>query len=141
MNNNNQYYILFTIYIISLIIIFILYVCSKYNKNLNNIMTKCCLIKYKSNITDFIIKYRGTKYNDLMDTKNCILTYWHLSHSLLYIFIGFFCPKLFLLSFFIGVLWEILEYFVNQQDITDIIFNTIGFSIGYSINKLFIKKG
>ena len=134
---NKEYYMLFILYVISMFGIFIVYICRKYSKFICNKIDEC-LITYNSDITDFITKNRGINYNNSIYLKDCILTNWHLSHLLLYIFIGFFCPNLFLLSFSIGVTWEILEYFIGHHDFTDIIFNTIGFFIGYLLNKLFI---
>ena len=138
MKLKKEYYILFIIYSISIIGMIIAYVYRKYNKFIRDKINGC-LITYNSDITDFITKNRGFEYNDSIYLKDCIVTHWHLSHLLLYVFIGFFCPNLFLLSFSIGVSWEILEYFVQQNDFTDIIFNTIGFFIGYILNKLFTK--
>jgi hypothetical protein len=135
---NKEYYTLFIIYSISLFLMFLVYIFNNNNKFISDKINGC-IITYPSDITDIIIKNRGKNYNDSIYMKDCIFTYWHLSHFLLYVIIGFFCPNLFLLSISIGIIWEILEYLIKLDDITDIFFNIFGFIVGFLINKL-VKK-
>jgi len=75
--------------------------------------------------------------NNIDNHKYCLLTLWALTHVFLYMLIGFFCPDLFIPSFIIGVLYEIIEkYSYECHDVLDIVYNSVGFGIGFGINKL-----
>jgi uncharacterized membrane protein AbrB (regulator of aidB expression) len=79
------------------------------------------------------IKQKNGKNND----KYCILSLWALTHIFLYMLIGFFCPDLFIPSFIIGVIYEIFEkYSFDCHDVLDIFYNSLGFGIGFGINKM-----
>ncbi len=79
------------------------------------------------------IKQKNAKNND----KYCLLSLWALTHIFLYMLIGFFCPDLFIPSFIIGVIYEIVEkYALDCHDVLDIFYNSLGFGIGFGINKM-----
>lgn len=82
-----------------------------------------------------------------------------LFHFLLYLFLGYYIKHKYLLALFLGILWEIFEKFIVtneytrylleeywfipidyiddtfEHNITDIIINMIGYTIGSNINK------
>jgi hypothetical protein len=75
--------------------------------------------------------------NEKDNHKYCILSLWALTHIFLYMLIGFFCPDLFIPSFLIGVIYEIVEkYSFECHDALDIFYNSLGFGIGFAINKM-----
>ena len=75
-------------------------------------------------------------------TKDCLLTYWGVTHFMLYVVIGFFCPDLFIQTLILGIGWEYYEYRVfNCHDTLDIVLNTAGFITGKAAREgLFTKK-
>lgn len=90
---------------------------------------------------------RGNNYYiDVMDQnkqkllKTCFMTFWGLSHFVLYSFLGYFAPDLFLETFMIGVAFEGLEkYKYDCHDLLDIGFNSVGFLFGRSLNRSIYK--
>jgi hypothetical protein len=86
---------------------------------------------------------RGASYyigaeNDSEELSNCFLTFWGLTHFMLYTALGFFCPDLFWETFAIGAGFEMYEFFkFDCHDSLDIIINTSGFAFGkYAIGYL-----
>ena len=115
---------------------------------LTNTLSKC-VVKYKSSWTEKITLRRGSgsfitigknkKVNKDETMRYCVFTMWAATHVITYMFLGFFCPSLFWLTFIIGTLFEIFECFTfDCHDILDIFYNTIGFGIGYLIQKILI---
>jgi hypothetical protein len=159
-STKNQVYILMFLYIVSIFLIYIAYLIRKnkiYNKAINKYNQKCMLYN-KSKIAQKFTKHRSIhyylynldnvdKYDDnskkiiLYKTKYCVVTFWSVSHIMLYLLIGFFCPSLFIPSFVSGVIWEGLEKkFFQCHDIIDIFYNSFGFAIGYLLNKLYFNN-
>ncbi len=153
----NQSYILVLLYAICGIGFIIAYLIKKYNNKYNIAVDKYnqyCMLYNKSDIVQELTKHRGIQYyfnghlnniNDkkiiLYKRKFCLITFWSMSHIILYALIGFFCPSLFIPSFVFGVIFEGLEKkFCNCQDLFDIIYNSIGFGIGYLLNKLYFNN-
>lgn len=105
---------------------------------INNIHESCLL---KCDATKNLIgKGRGSQYYigkpDSAD-NSCLITFWTLSHFILYSVIGFLLPDMFWQSFIVGVGFEIYEkYKYNCEDYFDIIANSAGFGFGWFINKL-----
>lgn len=80
-------------------------------------------------------------------------TLWEISHLLLYIVLGYLIPDWFIQLTLVGIGWEIVEVLLGKlstptkNKITgkttnwwtgsfrDIIFNTLGFAIGFLLNK------
>lgn len=86
-------------------------------------------------------RYRGKNYHignmdeiKEKEVKDCLVTFWSMTHLLLYMGLGYLCPSYFWLVSGIGIGFEILEYYVwDCMDPMDIIFNTIGFGLGTSL--------
>ena len=147
-----QYIILFFIHTLSLISIFtIQYFASLNNFIYKNAIIKCmhkCFYYDKSPIINKLTLSRGHNYyalnnvgDNLNKRKYCLITPWGFSHCALHIIIGLYCPNLFVPSLIVGVLWEIIEHItVDCADLLDIGFNSIGFGIGYVLNKLILEK-
>ena len=152
--NNKPYLKLFIIYLISFILVILLNKVALHNNSLYKILHKCGYYNESDSI-EFLTSTRGSNYYTFsddtkivnkkekeLDKKNhmyCLISLWALTHVGLYIVIGFYCPNLFIETFIIGVLFEFFEkYYWNCQDSLDVIFNSIGFGIGYSINKFLL---
>ena len=84
----------------------------------------------------FLLATRGSQYilddPGKSDTLNsCLMTFWGATHAVLYIFLGFFAPRSFWLTFGIGVAFEIYEKIrFDCADALDILWNSVGFLIG-----------
>ncbi len=147
LNKNKQYVIMCILYIGSfLMVLSIFYLCDvdhSYNVGLNKFINEClCLSDTK--ISKLLTSLRGEEYyltrDKYKDNKHCLVSIWAFTHVVLYAMIGFFCPDLFYPSLIIGILFELGERIFNCHDILDVIFNTIGFGIGYQVNNLFLNK-
>ena len=83
-----------------------------------------------------LLSARGTQYiigdeSQSASLENCLLTFWGTSHGLLYLILGYLCPKLFWPTFWIGVGFEVYEKLqYDCADPLDIVWNTMGFMIG-----------
>jgi hypothetical protein len=106
-----------------------------------NKLHESCLIENPSFINN--LSCRGENYIIAGDPvvneklKNCSITFWGGTHFLLYSFIGFFCPDLFLESFAIGALFEYYEYKKYKcHDTLDLLLNTGGFLFGKFLHNL-----
>jgi hypothetical protein len=89
------------------------------------------------NCNDIITTFRGENYFltdselDQKNINNCIITFWGLSHILLYFILTFLLPSFYIEFFIFGIIFEIYEYyFFKCHDIMDIFLNTIGIIIG-----------
>jgi hypothetical protein len=115
-----------------------------FNDNiLNNILDKC-FIPTPKGMKSFINVGRGSNYylNNKYATipTKCLLTGWALAHIILYAIIGFNLPDMFWESLFIGILFEIIECTAYKaHDVLDVLWNTLGFFIGYLLNKIYNK--
>lgn len=100
-----------------------------------NILHERCIRQATVSQRHFL-KARGSNYILGDDDKsaslnNCLLTFWGSAHVLLYLFIGYFCPRRFYLTFWIGVIFEIYEWYVlDCADLLDLFWNSIGFFVG-----------
>ena len=74
--------------------------------------------------------------------SDVLITGWNISHLLLYMIVGFLCPKLTILWLFIGILWEFLETFkeVDCYDYTDMFYNITGLYIGIFLHHKYFNK-
>ena len=69
--------------------------------------------------------------------RYCLVTTWALTHIILYAIIGFLFPTMFWPTFFIGVLYEIMEHItLDCHDVLDLVWNSLGFFIGMLIHRL-----
>jgi hypothetical protein len=132
------------IYSLSAVALAIFTVSKKVNSNTFNKMYKCFINTPKS-LEPYIFMSRGSNYylNNIYHTipTKCLLTGWALSHVALYMILGYVLPDMFWETFFLGVLWEILECIIYScHDVCDILWNTIGFLIGMTIYKLINNK-
>ena len=149
LSEKKQYSAMFILYFISLSLVLIVqYLLSKKHSFISGLTkyTRGCLYSCSQNISKFLISTRGInyyltskKYHPSND-DNCLVSVWAFAHVVLYIFVGFFCPNLFVPSLLVGIFYEIMEcIFYKCHDVLDIFFNSLGFGIGFQINKLFIK--
>ena len=115
-----------------------------------------CLYSNNSPIVQFLTSTRGKNYygmtdesdqtespeeREKMEKKGCLVSVWALTHIFLYIVIGFYCPDLFIPTFLLGVFFEYTEkLYSNCHDALDVVFNSIGFGIGYQINRYVFKR-
>ena len=103
-----------------------------------NKMNKSCLYNCKTEICkDMVDNNRGetyfiaTKKEDQIHIKDCLLTFWGFTHFLLYFVLALLVPSLYIEFFFIGVIFEIYEFYKYKcHDGTDIILNTLGILLG-----------
>lgn len=101
-------------------------------------MNKSCLLNCSTDeCNTYIRKNRGNQYfisipkNEQDDIKGCIITFWGLSHLIMYFLLAFFVPSFYIELFFIGVAFEIYEYHAfDCHDMNDIYLNTIGILLG-----------
>ena len=149
-----QYKYFGIIYISTGLIILILNELLKYNHNGHlHKLIHACFYMNESKFSEALTCSRGKNYYTISDTKMpvtikeekendkkhkfCLMPLWAIAHVVMYIFIGYLCPDLFVQSFLLGVVWEYAEYKVfHCHDILDILFNTIGFGIGYALKKV-----
>lgn len=118
----------------------------EYNSGLNKFIYEC-LFSSETKISKLLTSSRGTEYYltlpkyKYLNKKNCLVSMWAFTHLGLYTMIGLFCPDLFYCSLVVGILFELSEYITKDcHDILDVVFNTIGFGIGYQINRFFLKN-
>lgn len=139
----NTYQTMFIIYGISLLTL-ILFASYLYTLEHKPSFLNICFINSKSAIP--IIKIsRGRGYH-VMDSRGsdsdcCILGFFGVTHILLYMVLGYYVPKMFWETFFIGIIFEIVEcYTLECHDSLDILWNTVGFLAGAYIHNSFIQK-
>ena len=107
----------------------------KFVTNSNN-----CLLRSPS----ILQKYSNTgknyylKKNNNYATKKCLLPGWAVLHIILYSIISFFIPQLWYLSFIVGIIWELFEYYYNAEFWLDIFWNSVGIIIGSSLRRLIV---
>jgi hypothetical protein len=97
----------------------------------------CYLECNSKNCQDIITNFRGENYLltdvdlDKNNIKNCIITFWGVTHILLYLLLSFLFPSFYIEFFIIGIVFEIYEYyFCKCHDIMDIFLNAFGIIIG-----------
>ena len=82
----------------------------------------------------FLYSGRGKDYIIGKDTNtlaDCFVTFWGFSHFVLYVILGYYCPNKFYTTLFIGIAFEIYEWYqFNCADPLDIVFNILGFAFG-----------
>lgn len=88
-----------------------------------------------------IEKGRGDQYyigaENSTDINNCVVTFWGLTHFVLYFVLGMVAPNLFWETFMLGVGFEVYEYVeYGCQDIFDIVLNSTGFITGKHVRGL-----
>ena len=155
-----QYIILGFIYILSfLFVLFInkmLSIEHTHGDGLYKLVYECIFFN-ETNFCKKLTSTRGKKYYTISGNKKsinaeddkkfeknqeyCLVSLWALTHTYLYIIIGFFCPNLFIESLIIGALFEYFEKVKwDCHDGLDVIFNSFGFIIGYLLNKFILKN-
>jgi hypothetical protein len=68
--------------------------------------------------------------------KPCLLTFWNLTHVILYAVLGFVFPQYWWLLMLVGALWECLENFVAHNTPMDIVWNATGLLIGAAVRMM-----
>ena len=99
-------------------------------------------------ILDKNISLKTTHVNDIFFPVYVRVNGWMLIHLFFYMILGFFFPDNFMLILLMGICWEIVEIMWGRINgstwwyggFSDVIMNTIGFTMGYAINKAFYKK-
>lgn len=107
---------------------------------LNKLHEKCI---YGCDMCDSVTGGRGQNYYiaamDPEKQKNlskCLLSFWGLTHYILYVLIGYLAPDLFWETFTIGVLFEGYEYIkYDCADPLDPVWNSLGFLTGSYLRK------
>lgn len=61
--------------------------------------------------------------------------WWMFSHFIFYFILAFLFPDYILLFFAISVIWELFEVAWNAYNRTDILWNTAGIILGFSLAK------
>jgi len=105
-------------------------------------MNKSCLMNCKSdNCKKYINNSRGAQYfiaippSEQIHIKSCIITFWGFTHFMLYFVLALVVPDFYLELFFIGITFEIYEYYkYDCHDINDIFLNTFGIILGKYIS-------
>jgi hypothetical protein len=101
-------------------------------------MNKSCFLACKTQkCKKYISKSRGKQYfisipsEDQEHIKSCIITFWGLTHFIMYFILTFIFPDFYIELFFIGIGFEVYEYFkFDCHDINDIYLNTLGILLG-----------
>lgn len=165
LSKKTQYIYLFIIYFMSNLLLYIVNLLASHEHGYIDGLRKLsqeCIFLPETPITEILTSWRGSKYyvltldkekrereNHLFENEKdivhkrryCLMTMWAFTHMWLYLIIGFYCPKLFFASFFVGVLFEYFEgYFFQCHDALDIVFNSLGFLIGYQLQKWVFKQ-
>lgn len=154
-----QYKYLFIIYLSSFLSIlginFFLSIDTSSSDKLYKVIHRCYFL-HESPLIKWLTSSRGKNYYTITDNKKkttkkeeeehnnkhsyCLVSLWAITHVCLYTVIGFVCPDLFIESFIFGALFEYFEkYKWSCHDSLDVIFNSIGFLIGYIINRVYKK--
>jgi hypothetical protein len=101
-------------------------------------MNKSCLLNCKSDsCKKYISDNRGRQYfisippSEQEHIKSCIVTFWGFTHFLMYFILAMLVPAFYVELFFIGVGFEIYEYYKFEcHDVNDIFLNTMGILLG-----------
>jgi len=101
-------------------------------------MNKSCLLNCTSeNCTKYITDSRGKQYfisippSEQEHMRNCIITFWGFTHFLMYFILALLVPAFYVELFFIGVGFEIYEFYKYEcHDVNDIYLNTMGILLG-----------
>ena len=104
-----------------------------------SIDTACILNCVTNTCKSMISKFRGSNYNPTnaktRTIKNCFITFWNITHFILYTILAYLVPSFYIEFFFIGVLWEILEYFTFKcHDANDLFSNLAGIMLGRALS-------
>jgi hypothetical protein len=160
LTKNEQYLPMTVVYAVSFGMVLLINHLLKINHSYNDGLYKFvynCFFSNESKVSEFLTCTRGDKYYTIsgereatneedkkifdFNQKYCITSLWAGTHIYLYILLGFYCPSLFWLTFFIGAAFEVFEYFKWEcHDAIDVIYNSIGFGIGYYLNYLYFKN-
>jgi len=101
-------------------------------------MNKGCLLNCTSeNCKKYITDSRGKQYfisipaDEQEHIRGCIITFWGLTHFVMYFILALLVPAFYIELFFIGVGFEIYEYYkFDCHDVNDIFLNTMGILLG-----------
>ena len=99
-----------------------------------------------------IYKYGGEMPDSLREelAGENFLSSWRLSHFLLHLIAGLLCPRSWWLWLLMGICWELTErtlalifrdnwWGTNLAHLEDIVANTAGFIVGFSLRKLLTR--
>lgn len=101
-------------------------------------MNKSCLLNCKSKqCKDYIGIGRGKQYflsipvSEQEHIKSCIITFWGFTHFVMYFILALCVPAFYVELFFIGIGFEVYEYYnYDCHDTNDIFLNTMGILLG-----------
>lgn len=121
--------------------IFIFYIIDSLGETVMKIQYMC-LAKCKTDTCRSITtNFRDSSYFMTADSnpQDCWFTMWELSHMMTHAFIGYFFNIQ--TSLGVGVGFEIFEHYAYDcGSVLDVLWNTVGFSIGYSARYFLQKK-
>ena len=114
------------------------YIERKYTNSFLDKIHKLCIYKCTTNdCIKYIIRARGEKYfistppYKQKEIKKCILTFWGVTHFILYFILSFLFPSFYIEFFILGIIFEIYEYYeFSCHDYNDLILNTLGILLG-----------
>jgi hypothetical protein len=116
-------------------------------KPVENLFETCWVGKSKKGTGDDMPsklgRIRGSNYFLTPQGRHsgyCLVTSWAISHVMLYAVLGYMFPERFWETFAIGALFEAAEWVVMDcHDVLDIVWNSMGFFLGYCLQKRFRK--
>jgi hypothetical protein len=77
----------------------------------------------------------GTPYYKQKEIKKCILTFWGLTHFVLYFILSYLFPAFYIEFIILGILFEIYEYYKFKcHDYNDLILNALGIFLGKMVS-------
>ena len=103
---------------------------------------KLCLYKCSTkNCRNYMINTRGSNYfistphYKQKEIKKCILTFWGITHFILYFILSYLFPNFYIEFFVLGIIFEIYEYYkFTCHDYNDLFLNTLGIFLGHILS-------
>lgn len=101
-------------------------------------MNKSCILNCTSEkCKKYITDNRGKQYfisipqNEQEYINGCVITFWGFTHFFMYFILALLVPAFYVELFFIGVGFEIYEYYkFDCHDMNDLYLNTMGILLG-----------
>lgn len=142
-SKKTQYIIIFIVYLVvasySFGFAYLVSKCDKpWCKKVNRMNNKCY---YSNESLKFLTKWRGKGYcitdiddKERLESSRCIFTLYGIGHIVMYIIIGYYARDCFWEAMIAGILVETFEgVALNCHDALDVLYNLIGFVVGYSL--------
>lgn len=112
---------------------------NKLSTKLNELHESCVIGCKPLNVCSLDTKGSSYYIGSTSNANKCIITFWSMTHLVMYSLLGYLCYDLFAYLFCISLLFEVFEqYMYNCQDyIFDPICNMLGLLIGCTLRELF----